>query len=156
MLNADEPFQAKEDIESTDWTLRLKYGKYTILLFAAPLTPFTTIKNDLLTILRERYPDGLLLSSSTSPKPIPDKINEVALGEPIDIFEPSKGWTELDTVSGGLKECPQSLGLKDGAVIAFAFLEKGEEFGEKGALFEVEWSSYEDNFDMEADGEGEE
>jgi hypothetical protein len=47
------------------------------------------------------------------------------------------------------------LGLKDGAVVAFAFLEKGDEFGEE-PVFEVEWSSYEDNFDMEADGEGEE
>lgn len=39
------------------------------------------------------------------------------------------------------------MGLKDGAVIAFAFLEKGEEFGEP--VFSVDWSSYEDNFDMD-------
>lgn len=143
VCNADF-YQAKDDVEPTDWTLRLKHGKHTILLFAAPLTPFTTIKKDLLTTLRERYPDGLTLSSPDKPIPIPESINEVALGVPIDIYEPSKGWTELDTTSGGLKECPKSLGLKDGAVIAFAFLDGFEE-----PKFEVEWSSYEDNFDME-------
>jgi hypothetical protein len=36
------------------------------------------------------------------------------------------------------------LGLKDGAIIAFAFLDGFEE-----PRFNVEWSSYEDNFDME-------
>jgi len=136
---------AKDDVEPTDWTLRLKHGKHTILLFAAPLTPFTTIKKDLLTTLLERYPDGLPVSSSPDESvQIPESINEVALGVPIDIYEPSKGWTELDTTTGGLKECPRSLGLKDGAIIAFAFLDGFEQ-----PNFNVEWSSYEDNFDME-------
>lgn len=70
---------------------------------------------------------------------------------PIDIYEPAKGWQELDTISGGLRECAKSLGLKDGAVVAFALLEKGEEFVEP--VFRVEWSSYEDNFEMEGEGE---
>lgn len=54
-------------------------------------------------------------------------------------------------MSGGLKECPKSLGLKDGAVVAFAFLEKGDEFAEP--VFRVEWSSYEDNYEMQGEGE---
>jgi hypothetical protein len=60
----------------------------------------------------------------------------------------------LDVTSGGLTECPKSLGLKDGAAIAFTFVETDEEFGEKEPVFEVEWSSYEDNFDMEGEAEG--
>jgi hypothetical protein len=114
------------------------------------LKPFTKIKVELLDILRERYPEGLVLSSCPNPKPIPESINKIALGVPIDNFDPSKGWREIDTTSGDLKECPKSLGLKDGAVIAFAFLESDDEFGEP--VFEVEWSSYEDNFDMEDQG----
>ena len=70
---------------------------------------------------------------------------------PIDVYEPSKGWTELDTSSSGLKACPKGLGIKDGAVIAFAFLEK--DFEEP--VFDVEWSNYEDNFDMEDAGDAE-
>ena len=122
-------------------------------MFADALTPFTTIKTELLVVLRERYPDGLVLSSSRDRKSIPGSINNVALGVPIDVYEPNKGWTELDANSGGLKECPKSFGLKDGAIIAFTFLDKDEEFGEP--VFDVEWSSYEDNFDMEGEREGE-
>jgi hypothetical protein len=145
-------FQAKDEVEPTDWTLRFKHGKHTVLLFANSLTPFTKVKADLLAVLRDRYPEGLLVSTSPDPKPIPDSINNVALGVPIDVYDPRKGWTELDVTSGGLKECPKTLGLKDGAIIAFAFLEKDEEFGEP--VFDVEWSSYEDNFDMEGETEG--
>jgi hypothetical protein len=76
----------------------------------------------------------------------------VALGVLADVYEPSKGWTELDTNAGGLKESPKSLGLKDGAIVAFAFLPEGD-VGEKEAEFVVEWSSYEENYDMENEKE---
>ena len=79
---------------------------------------------------------------------IPESVNEVALGVLVDVYETSKGWTELDLSSGGLKECPKSLNVKDGAIIAFAFVSGFEE-----PVFNVEWSSYEENFDMEEEGE---
>jgi hypothetical protein len=162
--------QAKDDFAPTDWTLRFKHGKHTILLLLPPLKPWTAIKGDLLDTLRERYPKGLSSPSvaptplaqsqipkTLSPNPIsqgngmvkiPDNINEVALGVLVDPNETSKGWTEIDTVGGGLKECPKSSGLKDGAAVAFAFLEQeGDE-----VAFEVLWSSYEEMYDMEAAG----
>jgi hypothetical protein len=144
--------QAKDDPSPTSWTLRFKRGKHTILLLAEPLTPFSSIKIDLLNILRERYPSGLSLSSSPTPTPIPDSINEVILGVPINPFEPEEGWTEMDTNVGDIKESPKSLGLKDGAVIAFAFIEE-EEDGKAKLEFVVEWSSYEAEYGGD-DGEG--
>lgn len=70
------------------------------------------------------------------------------LGVPIDVYEPSKGWTELATSGGGIKESPKSLGLKDGSVVAFAFV-NGEDRAEKEGEFIVEWSSYEDQYPEE-------
>lgn len=65
-----------------------------------------------------------------------------------DQFEPDKGWVELNTNAGDIRECPKSLGLRDGGIVAFAFLE-GNEDEEKGNYgrqkdvrysFWVEWS----------------
>lgn len=136
--------QATEgDVKATAWTLRFKNGKYTIVLLAEPLTPFTSLKTELLATLRERYPAGLSFSTSTEPLPIPDSIHEVLLGVPVDTYEPSKGWVEIAT-DWNIKESPKSLGLKDGSMIAFTFIE-GEE-GEETAEFHVEFSSYEDQY----------
>jgi hypothetical protein len=69
----------------------------------------------------------------------------VLLGVPIDVYEPSKGWVEI-TTDGGAKESPKSLGLKDGSVIAFAFVEGARDEGAEGVEFNVEWSNYEDQY----------
>ena len=136
--------QAKEDdIKATAWTLRFKNGKHTIFLLAEPLTPFTALKTELLATLRERHPAGLSSSNSTESLPIPDSIHEVLLGVPVDTYEPSKGWVEI-TTDGSIKESPKSLGLKDGSMIAFAFIEG--EGGEETVEFHVEFSSYEDQY----------
>lgn len=61
---------------------------------------------------------------------------------------------ELGVDQGDIKESPKSLGLVDGAVVAFAFVD-GEADGEmEGAevTFDVEWSSYEENYPDENGG----
>jgi hypothetical protein len=121
-------------------TLLFKYGKYTILLFAEPLTPFSTIKSNLLTTLKERYPEGLETSLSPNRIKIPDSILDIVLGVPKDIYDPSKGWDELNIRGGGMKESPRSLGLKDGSQVAFAFVDENEEDKEAKDLFHVEYS----------------
>jgi hypothetical protein len=128
-------------VRATAWTLRFKHGKQTVLLFAEPLTPFATIKKELIEVLHERYPAGLPVTDS-KPEKIPDNIKEVALGVLIDVYETDKGWNEIATDDSGIKESPRSLGLKDGAAIAFAFTD-GEE---DNVEFKVEWSSYEEQY----------
>lgn len=64
------------------------------------------------------------------------------LGVPVDPYEPSKGWDELDIRAGGIKETPKSLGLKDGSKIAFAFTD-GEEDKAAKELFYVEYPDLE-------------
>jgi hypothetical protein len=67
----------------------------------------------------------------------------------------SKGWTELDTIGGGgIKECPKSLGVKDGSAIAFAFV-TGDDAEEKdGDGFWVEFSNVDELY-PEEDAEAE-
>jgi hypothetical protein len=121
-------------------TLLFKYGRYTILLFAEPLTPFSTIKSNLLTTLKERYPDGLETSLSPNRIKIPNSILDIVLGVPKDIYDPTKGWDELNTGAGGMTESPRSLNLKDGSQIAFGFVDEDEEDKEAKDLFHVEYS----------------
>jgi len=61
------------------------------------------------------------------------------LGVQVEQYDPSKGWDELDTRGGGMKETPRSLGLKDGTKIAFAFVDVDEEDKEAKELFYVEY-----------------
>jgi len=130
-----------DDIESTALTLRFKHGKQTILLFAQPLTPFTSLKEELLVVLRERYPKGLDTKSDggRSPVKIPDTIKDVRLGVPKDQFDWTKGWTELDT-----DESPKSLGVKDGGMLAFVFEAEIPAHANADDLFNVEFSNVEE------------
>ncbi|KFY48722.1 hypothetical protein V496_10236, partial [Pseudogymnoascus sp. VKM F-4515 (FW-2607)] len=45
--------------------LRLKHARTTILLLTSPTTPLSVLVSELLTALRERYPDGLPSLSTT-------------------------------------------------------------------------------------------
>jgi len=143
--------QGKDEINSTALTLRFKHGRHTILLFAQPLTPFSSIKSDLLAVLRERYPSGIQgPPPSTDLVPIPDSILDVILGVPVDQYDMSKGWTELDTTAGGeIRESPKSLGVKDGSAIAFAFVTGDDAEERVGDGFWVEFSNVDELYPEE-------
>ena len=140
--------QAKDadEIEATAWTLLFKYGKYTILLFAEPTTPFSQIKADLLATLRERYPNGLETAALEAGDPptmtaIPDSILDIALAVPKDQYKLEAGWDELDVGNdGGKQETPQNLQLKDGARLAFAFIDENDENDDAEVKFHVKFA----------------
>ncbi|PQE31493.1 Kinesin 6 protein [Rutstroemia sp. NJR-2017a WRK4] len=140
---------------STDLTLLFKHTTHTILLLLDTQTPIPNILTQLLLILQDRYPDGLnpLNPSPTSKKtPIPESIEDIRLGVPKDIYEPSKGWTELHV---GVGDTPSSMGLKDGSLVAFRFESEDEE-EEGSGEFEVKFPSYAEEYGEEEAGEGEE
>ena len=158
----------------TNWTLRFKHGRLTILLFTEALTPLSTLKSELLDALHERYPSGLPNPAHGAKKqlgldeyiPIPDDIKDVALAVPVDNHDISKGWKALDGTSGkdamGLKASPKSVGVKDGGVLAFRFRgedeggeeeEEDEEEDAERQEFLVEWPSYDETYGEEPDGE---
>ena len=143
MANNKNPKGKADEIQSPTLTLRFKHGKHTIFLLSEPLTPFGTIKSELVFVLHERYPNGLPTSLSATPIQIPGHFADVILGLPKDMYDPGKGWTEFDTssVGGGIKKSPKSLGLKDGAQIAFAFVGDDEE-----VVFHVEYSNIDEMY----------
>lgn len=115
------------------------------------MTPFSILKDELLSVLRERYPKGL--PRPTRPReylPIPDSIVDVALAIPVDQHDVTKGWEALESgdSKGKMKDNPKGKGLKDGGVLAFRFRSEDEDEDEKGdgEDFVVEWPSYDDNY----------
>jgi hypothetical protein len=76
------------DPSPTNWTLRLKSQKTTVLLHVNPLQTFTSIKSALYTALQET---GLRTESGTS-IPFPDSPSDIQLGRPVNINDPSAGF----------------------------------------------------------------
>ncbi|TGO52169.1 hypothetical protein BOTNAR_0332g00090 [Botryotinia narcissicola] len=152
----------------TNLTLFLKHTIHTILLLVPPTQTFPQILTLLLSTLQERYPDGLsplpspgipaarsttTLSSTTTTLTerrilLPESVKNIALAVPVDVHDLKAGWTELQL---GLGDTPESVGVKEGGVLAFRFLREGEE--EDEGEFEVAWPSYEiyDEGDEDAD-----
>ncbi|KAF2720926.1 hypothetical protein K431DRAFT_248358 [Polychaeton citri CBS 116435] len=126
------------------WTLRFKNHRSTVLLHCEPLQRLGSIKEDLLKAIQQSHPDGTINGLQ-----IPDSAEAIMLARPIDVSDLSLGWEPLEKtnnddffgdepVSGkgkgkataskskskgkeNTKDSPESLGLKDGGVVAFKF-----------------------------------
>jgi len=114
------------------WTLRFKKHKITSLLFVDPTQSFDSVKQLLLDSLKQR---GL---KDINGDPIPDSVEEVELGVPIDKNNLKKGWVRLEIpeqevtdakgkkrMIGGKKSVlnasPLGADLKDGYALAYRF-----------------------------------
>ncbi|KAL7949748.1 hypothetical protein V8C42DRAFT_341681 [Trichoderma barbatum] len=135
-------FRTPADADDSHISVRFKYGIHTIFLFVDGLAPFSSITQELLEILRERYPDGLTKSSSSPDEktPVPDAANVIygVLRVPTDPF---KGW-KLLKLGGDAANTPSKCGVKDNSIVAFAFgIDDDDDMDaeEEGAVFEVEW-----------------
>jgi hypothetical protein len=138
------------------WTIRLKHHKTTILLHISPLTTLTSIKQDLLKGLSERQTDGLLNGHK-----IPTEITEIRFAKPKDPLDIEQGWEEI---SDEPDEIAKGVGLKDGGVLAFRFVEEAETGGEEEDEMEIddrrmkgEWDvvipKFDDDFGVENEGD---
>ena len=81
---ANQPPRAHQ-VDDTEITLKFKYGLHTICIIAGLDWPFSRINSELLSILQERYPDGLtardeeLGELKTTPVPGPGDEDTVKL-----------------------------------------------------------------------------
>jgi hypothetical protein len=111
-------------------TLLLKNHKSTTALSVAPTQSFSSIKDLLLSALKECHVEHLgdLLSPSTQ-TPLPASASDFELGILVDKKDASKGWTLLDTdatapsvgkkKAGGDPNTPSGIGLVDGSWVAY-------------------------------------
>ncbi|KAI0393736.1 hypothetical protein F5Y17DRAFT_431142 [Xylariaceae sp. FL0594] len=128
----------------TDLTIRFKHGNQTIFLFVDPVSPLSAVQEELLSILNERYPDGITTSASAPKKTgLPEKATHIRFALPQNSHDFSRGWRPL---SFGPQDCAADKGIKDNMSVAFAFAaDEAEELNNTD--FNVEFPSYEE--DME-------
>ncbi|KAI1138099.1 hypothetical protein F5Y05DRAFT_385184 [Hypoxylon sp. FL0543] len=136
----------REEILDIDLSVRFKYGVHTIVLFVDPTKPFSDLADELLEILRDRYPDGLTASTLTSEKTeLPDDPSQIQFALPKSPIDLSQGWTPLRV---GKKDTPASKRIQDNSVMAFAFgpRDADEDFEVE---FEVDFPQLQDEYDEE-------
>jgi len=73
------------------WTLRLRRGKQTVLVFADPTETLQYLKETLLQALQTALPDNLLDGHS-----LPQHATEIWIAKPNDLFDITQGFTLLD------------------------------------------------------------
>jgi hypothetical protein len=117
--------------KTKEWTLKLKYGKTTVLLFAEPAQSLITFKTNLIAALNTTHSSGELEGQT-----IPSSPEDIELAKPLKLDDPGKGWTPLvatgqndelgddddDASSRGTKDISlYSLGIRENWVLAFRF-----------------------------------
>ncbi|KAK5987032.1 hypothetical protein PT974_11148 [Cladobotryum mycophilum] len=123
------------DVDDAHISVRFKHGIHTIFIFIDSLAPFSSVTEELLELVRERYPDGLTKSaSSPETTPIPESAN-VVYGVLAVQNDASKGWKKLKVGERG-ENTPTRCGLKNNSIVAFTFVEDEDE---DDVEFEVEW-----------------
>lgn len=139
------------------WCLRFKLNRSTILLHIDAQQNLSSVRSELLIALQSTNPDsilkGTLRDGTPVTYPLPSNADEIVLAKPKDINDLSAGWEpigdDLDDLDfadtdvtgkskgkakaksvsskGGVNDCPQGAGLRDGGVVAFRFRKPGEQ-----------------------------
>jgi hypothetical protein len=149
------------------WTLRLKNGTRTVMLFADPAQSLSSLKAALLEALEQ--------APATDPhaptQPLPASSSDIEIGKPLDSFDLTQGWElvgedadadELETEtkpngkgkarSNGTDVSLRSLGIKENYALAYRFKSRGsdddETLGEDPG-WDVEIPAYDDVYGAE-------
>jgi hypothetical protein len=103
------------------------------------MKPFSDVAEELLGILRERYPNGLTTSVAPPQRtPLPEDASRIEFAIPKTASDPSQGWKPLNIQEG---DTPVGKGIKDNVMVAFAIRPEGED---EETTFRVEFPSYEE------------
>lgn len=139
------------------WTLRFKNNRTTILLHVDPLQKLSSVKSDLLKAIQQTHPHGRLSGAA-----IPQNSAEIQLAKPRDAEDLAEGFQSIEPrremfadgsdsgkgkgkASAGKqkqadtsRECPESVGLRDGGIVAFRFRGEGGRPGGRGQIVDDE------------------
>ncbi|KAK3904557.1 hypothetical protein C8A05DRAFT_31682 [Staphylotrichum tortipilum] len=136
----------RNTLEDPEISIRLKHGIHTIFLFAMLDWPFSRLNAELLSILRDRYPEGLSATlTQTKPTPLPadDADVKIAYALPKNSNDLSQGWKNLNAQP---TDTLAEKKLSDVSSVAFALLDP--EADETEAEFVVEVPKLEDEEDL--------
>lgn len=131
----------RDDIRDIDLSIRFKHGNHSIFLFVDPMAKFSHIQEELLEIIKERYPDGLT-TSTIPPKQtqLPDDASQIKFALLKNKTDPTQGWKPLDFTKD---DVPADKGFEDNMMVAFAIASDDEDSADD-VEFEVEFPSYEE------------
>ena len=137
-------------------TLRFKQNIHTILLEVDELQKLSEVRAELLRALIETSPGGKFNGQN-----IPKNADHIKLGSAIDRNDLSKGYAsltnELDEVSdsgkgkgkataskaktglASIKDCPKGVGLRNGDIVAFKFVDSHDVPGDEDLDIVEEW-----------------
>ncbi|KAI1415038.1 hypothetical protein F5Y13DRAFT_157736 [Hypoxylon sp. FL1857] len=136
----------RAEILDIDLSIRFKYGIHTIVLFVDPTKPFSDVADELLEILRDRYPQGLTTTFGSKDKiELPDDPLQIEFALPKSPTDLSRGWNPLNVSE---KDTPASKGLEDNSVVAFAFRPHDADEDDE-TKFEVDFPRFQDDFEEE-------
>ncbi|KAI1279340.1 hypothetical protein F5Y07DRAFT_358197 [Xylaria sp. FL0933] len=138
----------RNNVRDTDLSIRFKLGKNTVFLFVDSMTTFSQVQEELLDTLKERYPDGIKVSTKSSEKTIelPDEASQIKFAILKNKTDPTQGWKPLGFESD---DHPVDKGFEDNMVVAFAIAADDAD----DVDFEVEFPSYEEEEEAEEAGD---
>ncbi|KAJ8109650.1 hypothetical protein ONZ43_g6074 [Nemania bipapillata] len=136
----------RDDIRDIDLSIRFKHGTQTIFLFIDSMTTFGQVQEELLDILKERYPDGITSVTTQRTTKLPTSASQIKLAVLKNKADPTHGWKPLEFE---LDDAPVDKGFQDNMMVAFAIVDDGDDVDPES--FEVEFPSYDE--DMEDAGE---
>ncbi|KAI1431126.1 hypothetical protein GGR50DRAFT_681201 [Xylaria sp. CBS 124048] len=126
-------------VHPLDLSIRFKHGNQTIFLFVSAGEPLHYIRDELLDILKDRYPNGITTSLDPPKKTdIPDDASQLRFAVAKDKSDPTQGWKQLVI---GEHDTPDSHGFQNNMIVAFAIA--GEDEDEDNVNFEVEFPAFE-------------
>ncbi|KAI1384244.1 uncharacterized protein F4822DRAFT_419138 [Hypoxylon trugodes] len=134
---------SRTQLHDVDLSVRFKHGIHTVFLFVDSMKPFSDIAEQLLEVLKDRYPSGLTTSITSLEKTeLPSTPNQIKFAVPKEKTDQylSQGWKPLQT---GKKETPASIGIQNNAIVAFAFVPEDAD-DDYEAEFTVDVPGYEE------------
>lgn len=128
--------------------MRFKYGIHTIYVFVDSLGTMSGVTEELLHLLRERYPSGLTKSISSPERTLmPEGDVRLAYGVLNVSNDPNKGWKRISIGQEGVYT-PVKAGLKDNGIVAIQFVDKEHEVDGE-VEFDVDWPREEDAYEQQ-------
>ncbi|KAI1756834.1 hypothetical protein F4782DRAFT_484316 [Xylaria castorea] len=134
------------DIRDIDLSIRFKHGKQTIFLFVDPMATFSHVQEELLAVLKERYPNGITTPESRKKTELPNSASQIKFAVLKDKTDPTQGWKPL---TFELDDAPVDKGFQENMMVAFAIAPDDADDADDTdeVTFEVEFPSYDEEVD---------